>query len=78
MKLTKTSVLIIGFYVALVFLWFSASIFDTGTSLINLSTIFNGFKHNQTYGSIYNMIHNFVPIFVGIYGIYLAAFFRPI
>ena len=72
MKLTNASVFILGASVALILFWFSASFFDTGKSSISFLTVFAGFKHNQTYGYIFNFSYAFVPLFASLYGFKIA------
>jgi diguanylate cyclase len=72
MRITKASDFIIGFFIALVIFWFSASFFDVGNSPFHYYTIFDGFKNNQTYGYIFNFVYAFIPLYVGIYGFRIA------
>jgi diguanylate cyclase len=73
MRITKATVFVFGFYLALIILWFSASLFDAGSYPFSFSTIFAGFKHNQTYGYIFNFAYSFLPLYVGIYGFRIAG-----
>lgn len=72
MRITKSSDFIIGFFIALVIFWFSASIFDAGNATPSITNILNGFKNNQTFGYIFNFAYAFIPLYVGIYGITIA------
>jgi len=72
MKLTNQSMYILSFYVTLVILWFSSSLFATGNAHVDFSTIFSGFKANTQYGYIFNLLYGFLPFFGGILGISIA------
>jgi hypothetical protein len=69
MKITRASSFILGYYIALVIFWFSASLFATGNSQLQFSTILSGFKSSVHYGYIFAFSYALIPLFGGIMGL---------
>lgn len=72
MKLTKSSIFLLGFYLALLLFWFSASLFDTGNSHVSIFTFFNGFKNSTKFGYIFAFAYAFIPLYGSIVGFHIT------
>lgn len=68
MKLTKSSLFLLGFYLALLLVWFSASLFDTSNAHVSIFTLFNGFKNSTKFGYIFAFAYAFIPLYGSLVG----------
>src|SRR5947209_2687677 len=67
MRITRASSFILGDYIALVLLWFSASLF--AQSHISIANLFVGFKGHTFFGYIFAFLYTFIPFLGGILGL---------
>ena len=70
MRLSRASIFILGFYVALVLFYFSSSLFTHGH--ISLSNLFVGFKNHTQYGYIFAFAYGLIPLMGGGFGLRIA------
>lgn len=68
MKLTKSSLFLLGFYLSLLLVWFSASLFDIGNTPVSIVTLFAGFKNSTKFGYIFAFAYAFIPLYGSLVG----------